>query len=272
MKKIFLSILLINFLGFNINAQYCSVTSATAYSVNMPGITNFSLNTIDRTSASLECGGVNCNSYVNTGESTSLKRGETYTISMTHTRDAVSFPGVTNNIRIWIDYNNNGTLDDAGETVVSLNYEAFGTTTASFTVPSTATLGSTGMRITAKMSDQGGHILPSPCDIPADPIGYHGEMEDYSVNIVLPTGIKENTSNNTVNIYPNPANDILNVDHSFQQSVEFQIVDLYSRQVKTGLLDMTNTSIDISDLTSGQYLLIMQEESGMVNKTFNISR
>jgi len=107
-----------------------------------------------------------------------------YTISITHTRDAVIFPDARNNIRVWIDYNNNGTLDDAGETVVSFDQQTFGTTTGSFTVPTTATLGNTRMRVTIKMSDDAGHTLPTPCDNPPDPLGYHGEFEDYTVNII----------------------------------------------------------------------------------------
>jgi len=268
-------LVIIPLLGLSIisaKAQYCSITSATAYSPEMPGITNFTLNTIDRSSASLECAGANCNSYVSTNESTNLERGKTYSISITHTRDAISFPSVPNNLRIWIDYNNNGTWDDAGETVVSLNNEAVGVTTSSFTVPMNASLGNTGMRITAKMSESGGHTLPSSCDVPPDPLGYHGEIEDYDVNITLPTGLIENSKKNEISIYPNPANDLLNVHHTFQISIPYQIIDIYGRQMRVGQLDNTTNVIDVSELSSGQYLLIIQNESGMMNNIFHISR
>jgi hypothetical protein len=72
-----------------------------------------------------------------------------------------------------------------------VNHHAPGTYTGTFTVPATAVPGTTLMRITAKMSDLGGHTLPTPCDLPnPDPLGYHGETEDYTVNIINTTGIQ----------------------------------------------------------------------------------
>jgi len=272
MKKFILLFPLITVFAIDSDAQYCTISTASSYSLQMPGISNFTLNTIDRTSLGVECGTIGCNNYVNTGESTSLQRGNTYNVSITTTRDAVNFANTRNNIRIWIDYNNNDKLDDADETVVSMDYQTYGVVSASFTVPSTANLGSTRMRVTAKMSDDAGHILPSPCDIPADPIGYHGEMEDYTVNIVLATSVKENSIKEEVSIYPNPAKDVINVRHSFRESIPYQIFDIYGREVNIGRLDQNTSSINVSDLETGQYVLIIQEESGLINRTFQISR
>jgi len=172
------------------NAQYCVPTTAIPYNSNMPGITHVMLNTIDRTSLDLE--NFPQNSYVNTGLSTVLQKGQTYSMSITTTIDPQICPDM--NIRVWIDYNQDFHLNDAGETVISVDHVPPGEYTGSFTVPATAMGGPTRMRVTSKMTDLGGHSLPTPCDDPADLWGYHGEIEDYTVEITGTTSIGETSS------------------------------------------------------------------------------
>lgn len=163
-------------------AQYCVLPGRTPYSSLQPGITNFMLNTINRTSSNSESAS---SVVVSTGLSTTLTAGQTYTISISHSEDSQFFAGDRNNLRVWIDYNMNFSWTDAGETVLLQDLQPPATTfTATFTVPLTVPSGTYALRATAKMSADAGHTLPTPCDMPADPLGYHGEMEDYSVVIV----------------------------------------------------------------------------------------
>jgi hypothetical protein len=182
MKKkftpVFIGLLLLSKLSYS---QYCMLPGETPYSPLQPGITNFKLNGINRTSSNSESAG---SVVVTTGLSTTLTAGQTYTVSISHSEDTQFFPGARNNIRVWIDYNNNLSFIDAGETVVLVDLEAPATTyTAVFTVPASTPAGTVALRATAKMSADAGHTLPTPCNVPADPLGYHGEMEDYSVVI-----------------------------------------------------------------------------------------
>ncbi|MEO8085235.1 MAG: GEVED domain-containing protein [Bacteroidota bacterium] len=185
-------------------AQWCVPNSIIPYNAAMPGITHVVIGSIDRTSADLE--NYPYNSYVNTGLSTDLILGNTYTISITHTIDASICPDM--NIRVWVDYNLDYSFDDVGETVVSTDHHLPGTYTGTFTIPITAATGTTRMRVTAKMSNTGGHTLPTPCDFPADPFGYHGEMEDYMVNIISATHVNGISNENAnLNIFPSMISD-----------------------------------------------------------------
>jgi hypothetical protein len=181
MKKSILYYLFVCFL-FTANfsfSQYCMLPGRTPYSPAQPGITNFKLNTINRTSSNSESPNT---VVVTTGLSTTVTAGQTYTISISHSEDAALFPGARNNLRVWVDYNNNFSYTDAGETVLSVDLQPPATTyTATFVVPLSVPAGTLSLRATAKMSADAGHILPSPCDSPADPLGYHGEMEDYKL-------------------------------------------------------------------------------------------
>lgn len=211
--------------------QYCMLPGRTSYSVNQPGIANFKLRKINRSSSNVEKP-LSEPSIVVTTDSTVLERGKTYVITMKHTRDSVipTFATARNNIRIWLDYNNDKDFEDAGETIITKDFIMAGVYTDSFTVPLTAALGVTRLRATAKMSSDAGHSIPTPCDNPKDPIDYHGEMEDYTITIVAEgTSVEDITNNANVSLYPNPTDGNLTI--AFAQKTDAPIL--------TELFDMT---------------------------------
>jgi bacillolysin len=213
-------------------AQWCTVTTAIPYSPDMPGITNVTFSTINRNSLPIE--NYPNNSYVNTGISTTLTAGQTYSFSITHTRDAVNFPTARNNIRVWIDFNHDYSFDDPGEMVVSLDYQTYGTSTAMITIPASVTVGPTRMRVTAKMSADAGHSIPTSCDSPPDPLGYHGEIEDYDVVLTSSVGINNVTATQSnFSLSPNPASTDVTVNFVLEKpsEVAFNIYDVMGKRI-----------------------------------------
>jgi hypothetical protein len=234
----------------NVHAQWCVPNTIIPYAASMPGITHVVVGTIDRTSADLEH--YPNNSYVNTGLSTDLVMGSTYTISITHTIDGSICPDM--NLRVWVDYNLDYSFDDAGETAVSVNHHAPGTYTGTFTVPLNATAGISRMRITAKMSDIGGHTLPTPCDFPnPDPLGYHGEDEDYTVNLISATGIAgPGNDAASLTVYPS-----IIADHA---TISFQPV---GRECEVALCNIAGEKVWSTDVkgTADRQEIFLNEET-----------
>lgn len=237
------------------NAQYCMLPGRTAYASVQPGITNFKLGTINRTSGNIEQP-LSQPPVVVTTDSTTLMRGQTYTVYLSHSEDVANFPDVGNNIRVWIDYNKDFDFLDAGETVATHDNEAPGTTdTLTFTVPMTASLGYTRLRATAKMGQGGGHTIPTSCDVPADPLDYHGEMEDYTVRIADPTSVGE-VNNNTaaIAVYPNPTSGIINISltGTDNTSVIVSLYDITGKEVAVLFNGKNNAqtplSFDLNDM------------------------
>ncbi len=238
-------------------AQYCMLPGRTIYSIYQPGITNFQLNTINRTSSNVEHP-LTQPSITVTSDTTTLRRGQTYTVTIKHTRDSTSpyFDTAKNNIRVWIDYNNDKDFDDAGETVISADYKKAGVFTATFIVPATAPIAVVRLRATAKMSSDAGHTIPTPCDMPADPIDYHGEMEDYTLRILSATDVSD-LSENTIHAYisPNPANDKIKVllDSRDNQALNIDLYDITGKQVSNLLHEEKQTASEYNfDLTKYQ--------------------
>lgn len=109
---------------------------------------------------------------------------------------------VDQSLRVWIDYNNNGTFE-ASELVasgnnVAANPEGYGTFTATFTPPSSAVMNTPlRMRVLADMLSPSSY---SACG----QLGY-GQIEDYAVTLVTTLGTSEVKANNDdLVIYPNP--------------------------------------------------------------------
>lgn len=210
-------------------AQWCVPTTAEPYGTTMPGVTLFTLNTINRSSTDIE--NYPNNSYVNSGLTTTLEKGETYAVTVGFTIDDVIFPGSHMNLRVWVDLNHDGQLDDAGETLLSVNEQSGPTFTGNITVPMNALTGDTRLRVTAKMCGHTGHSLPTPCDLPADPLGYHGELEDYTVEIVEAVGVVENRVVEHVAVAADADGILLITDLSQGGEARLEVVDASGRSV-----------------------------------------
>ena len=95
-------------------------------------------------------------------------------------------------------------------------------------------------------------------------------MSDYSEEVCVKTlgeGVEELTS--AVNIYPNPANDKLYIEAETEIE-EVVVYDVYgkSQKLKTSETQNLKTSVDVSGLNSGVYLIKINTESGNITKRF----
>ena len=162
---------------------------AVEYSVNL-GITNVNIGSINNTTVA-ETGqyGNYAAQVVNIGQGVA----QTFSLTM-NTYSA-------NNIKMWVDWNDDLDFTDAGEEIFSALSGSDNPVTVSgtFTVPATATLGQHRLRIAINPSY---NAVPTPCG----PMLY-GAVEDYTINVTTPptcftptspAGIA--TASNTVNL------------------------------------------------------------------------
>lgn len=247
------------------HAQWCVPTTADPYSTDMPGLTRVTVGSIDRISLDLE--NFPNNSYVNTGLSTTFTKGQVYPITLQFTIDAAIADHM--NLRVWIDLNQDGQLDDPGETLLSVDH-VVGSYSATLNIPLSATTGTTRMRVTAKMCSHGGHTLPTPCDIPADPLGYHGEIEDYDVTIAEPSAIIEHfgaIDRALVAPLPLDASSALLITTNAAAALELEVLDANGRVISSVHLELPAGDHRLpltfhSALTEGAYLLRLRTSDG----------
>ncbi len=114
--------------------------------------------------------------YDGTGLSTSVAQGSSQTITYSTGYSGTAYTEVWN---VWIDFNNNGVFTDAGEQVVTSRSNATAANlTSTFTIPATATVGNTRMRVSMKYN-----ATATSCETFS-----YGEVEDYTLSITAGTG------------------------------------------------------------------------------------
>jgi hypothetical protein len=146
-------------------------------------IYNLQLNTINNSSPE-GCGFRGYSSFIN--QSTTLVKGETYTLNVgvgtVGQGTNISVPG--NDIRAWIDYNQDGTLaNTVTERIINQNDNG-AAGSYSFTVPLTAASGTTRLRVRILLNNE-----ISPCGATSI-----GETEDYTITIIDPCTPNATTS------------------------------------------------------------------------------
>lgn len=142
--------------------SYCTATATNVYAIS-----SVSFNTINNAV-------VGTAGYENfTSISTTLTAGYTYTISV----NVIGANGNAAYTNVWFDWNNNGAFDTGEDSQLGTYTTGTYAFTTTVTVPLTATVGATRMRVINR-------ILTGYA--PACGTITYGQIEDYTLNIVAP--------------------------------------------------------------------------------------
>ncbi len=153
----------VNFTTTEVQLNYCN---SNGNDVSDEYIGNVQVGSINNSS------GVDASGYSDfTSISTDLTVGAGYSISVTPVWTGTVY---SEGYSAWIDYNKDGDFEDAGEQIFSQSPTQNTPVSGSFTVPGSASTGTTRMRISLKYNG-----IPSSCESFT-----YGEVEDYTVNIV----------------------------------------------------------------------------------------
>lgn len=163
-----------------------------------------------------------------------------YTISIIPGYSGTNY---TEKFSVWIDFDQNGVFD-ATDKVINLLTDN-GPVTGLMNIPSTAVTGITKMRVGMISSSS---LVPVECPN----VAVYGEYEDYCVYIGPDASIAENTENNKIELYPNPATSNLTIStHDIIENIQIQSVD--GKVIQN--IDTPSNTIDVSELPNGIYLI-----------------
>jgi hypothetical protein len=174
-------------------------------------------------------------------------------------------------ITMFIDYNNDGVYSPATERVFSgLSTANNFVTAGTFVTPLTPVLNTpTGLRIVLN-----NNTAPNPASDNGVGLYVSGETEDYSVRFrktpVYPAGTADPIDFTNVSVYPNPTGGMLFIDVVATQIEQMNVVvttitgqEVFRAQHKD-IAGKFSTSIDLSNLRAGNYMLKLQSEKGSV--------
>jgi hypothetical protein len=217
-------------------------------------INNVQLNTINNTSTCATGGYLD---YANI--STSLAKNTAY--SATITPAVPTGPGAypDDEVAIWIDYNNDQDFTDAGEQVGYVLVATGWSNVFNFTVPSTATVGTTRMRVRISYYPDG---AITPCGNAS-----YGETEDYRINITATSGL-DALMELQVPMYPNPtANEVLiDLKNIHDVTTRVSVKDLFGKVLYENLQPESLLNIPMVSHAKGLYHVVIETTQGRIVK------
>lgn len=271
MKKKLLIVM--SLISLSVSAQsfpdpYCDVTEYWA----VEEITEISLNgvTITNSDATLPL-------IDNTATVIDLEIGQEYTITV----KGYTGGEYTCRFIMYIDWNQNGILNDDGEDyVIGTIFDSDGTDDVSasltFTVPSTATLGQTRIRVNKGYEDEewDEYMVNDPCSItyelidwwdgePYVDVGF-GQMLDFTLNITDGSLAVPSLDLVNLKLYPNPANDWLTIEYK-DEIHQVEIFDISGKSIGTYYIGATTKEIPVDYLSSGTYLIEIKTKEGEIS-------
>lgn len=160
-------------------------------------------------------------------------------------------------VTAWIDFNKDGVFSSSEQIYTSVPNKIT-PVSGSFSVPNDAyTGGNVIMRVMMAYSTQ-------PVDACTSP--EYGETEDYPILIQDALGTKDLTQNNsTIQIFPNPATDVLNV-LKVSPKAQFIITNAAGQTVMNG--QITDNKISVSKLITGAYIISIDDKGITTNLKF----
>src|SRR6218665_3963862 len=238
------------------------VTGAADYCTSIPtnigfndGITNVTLNgesqNINNTTTT--AAGSEYTNYSST-IGADLARSKSYNLSFSVNTDG----NYTQYQIAWIDWNQNKVFEaserlDLG-TATNVSNGLSSACPYNFTVPASALLGDTRMRV--RTFYYSGNVN-NPCMN-----GDDGEVEDYKITVKENLAVSD-INKKSISVYPNPFKDILKIS-DVKGVKSISVNDVSGRQVKA--LAATE-ELNLSSLKAGLYIVNLQMEDGSV-KTF----
>lgn len=172
MKKFLLLFMSVFALGANAQT-YCTAGPSSTIDSEITGVVLIG-NTDTISNIDSSCGTAGVQDFTAT-YSADISVGATYSISITMGTCGGNYSGA---IAAWIDFNNDGDFTDSGEQLGSFAGIPTTTQTFTFTVPGTATLGTTRLRV---MQEEGWSVTASSI-APCNSFSW-GAVEDYSIVI-----------------------------------------------------------------------------------------
>ncbi len=218
---------------------YCTATATNTADERIGNVTFGSINNTSTGTAG----------YENfTSISTNVTRGTANTISITPVWTSTKYNEA---YAVYIDYNRDGDFTDSGELAWTRAGSQTTPVTGSITIPATASLGSTRMRVMMQYNS-----------IPSSSCGSYtyGQVEDYTLNILSSARGEDFNINNLmtdIKLYPNPVRDLLNISNTTVE--DYKIFDMGGKLINSGKIE--RGTVNVSQLTAGAYTIQIGETS-----------
>ncbi len=160
-------------------------------------------------------------------------------------------------LKIWLDMNNDGTLDSISEELFSSLDTVPPVHHGTLTIPALPT-NVYGVPLRMRVASDYQQI-PQPCLNPQS-----GQHEDYSITVNFSVGQNEHINKNGVDIYPNPFKDFIVISNNSVNSYYYlKIFSLTGKLILNSKV-MNDRTLDLSALDTGVYFAELSSDNSIV--------
>lgn len=258
MRKFYLLVL---FVGIVIKAQtfpepYCNIENGTIEEITQITLDDFPpIDNDDASSLLID----------KTENEITIYPGESFTLTV----KGNTYGAFDNSIVAFIDWNQNGVLDDENEVYeLGLISNSTGSDNVSVSLdiitPENTLPGQTRIRITKVYTDSESIAVVDPCAISMSILDYgvfegYGQAIDFTL-LIGELGTQEVSTNQNA-VYPNPTKGFFKVkSDALVKSME--VYDLSGKMILAQEVNKDNIEADISKFPSGTYILKLKLEDG----------
>lgn len=224
---------------------YCTLTSNNSTDEYISGVQIAAEGALSMNSTS---GASNyTNYYADPGRLVNLARGTAnnkITVAKAWTSDSYN-----DAVTAWIDFDRSGTFD-SDEIILSSAPSKLTPVVSTFSVPADAYVGdkTVGMRVALRYSALQTNVCGTY---------NYGEVEDYAVKISATLNVNSHVKSNSVQVYPNPAVDVLNITKVSDRAA-YTIYNMAGQAVSKG--KVSNNKVQVSQLEKGVYMISVDND------------
>lgn len=194
-----------------------------------------------------------------------MNQGDSYSFTVTGN----TYGDFENDIVAFIDWNNNGILDDENEihligTILNSNGSDGISVSLDIEAPiDVEFITELRVRVTKTYKDADSPAEIDPCAIAFNPFGQgvfpgFGQALDFKIIVGL-IGVDE-FDINKLSIYPQPANDILNIDY-IEEIALLEVYNMLGQQLISAKESSSRVKLNVSSLKAGAYFLKLHTAS-----------
>jgi len=175
-----------------------------------------------------------------------------------------------NSVSIWIDFNADGLFDATTDEYVQVCTTSVSgiPNIISFTIPATATVGPTIMRVRSRANTATNDSTSSCVSFGS------GESEDYVIGIEFNVDVQEMKQEKSIILYPNPTAGQLSVFLRENDSgTSIQIVDVIGNIMQNSLVKNTlRTDFDMTSFSDGVYFVTVRNKNEIVTQKIILNK
>ena len=120
--------------------------------------------------------------------------------------------------------------------------------------------------------DLGGYLLPNGFCDQCHIAGLPHFLPHYFNGLESTASLDKHVQQEDIHLYPNPTIDLINITHTYNENMQYRIIDLQGKIYQSGTYHTKTTQLNVQHLPQGMYFIQLESTTNHNIFTFKISK